>query len=144
MNKIHQQRIYLITIISIAIVAGTALILFALKQNINVFVTPSEIATANAKGFFRLGGVVKPQSVARSKNSLAVRFIVTDNKQDISVSYMGILPDLFREGKGVIVEGELNTNKEFIAKQVLAKHDENYMPKNVYQKLREQKGPNDH
>ncbi len=73
----------------------------------------------------------------RDKNGLGVEFIVTDFKRDLPVRYVGVLPDLFREGKGVIAEGSLNAQGVFIATQVLAKHDENYMPKNVYKAMRE-------
>ena len=118
---------------------AAALILYALKQNINVFLTPKQIASAHlAEHYhFRLGGMVKPGSVAHSKDNLDITFVVTDLKADVSVRYTGILPDLFREGTGVIAEGALNARGEFIATQLLAKHDEKYMPKNVYQALRE-------
>jgi cytochrome c-type biogenesis protein CcmE len=139
MNKIHKRRLYYVTLAAISLALATGLILYALKQNINVFLTPNQLTTAHLSTdyHFRLGGMVKKGSVIREKNGLGVEFIVTDYKRDITVQYIGILPDLFREGKGVIAEGSLNANSVFIATQVLAKHDENYMPKNVYKAMRE-------
>lgn len=138
MNKIHQQRIFSIVIIAIGVSIAAGLILFALKKNINVFFTPSELSkqTLPSDYHFRLGGLVKKDSVKRQPNSLNVDFIITDHKQDTSVHYNGVLPDLFKEDKGVIVEGTLNPQGIVIADKVLAKHDENYMPKKVYDELR--------
>lgn len=138
MNKIHKRRLYYIGISAISISLAISLILYALKQNINVFLTPNQLASTHLSSdyHFRLGGMVKPGSIVREKNGLSVQFVVTDFKRDVTVSYQGILPDLFREGKGVIAEGNLNSNGTFIATQVLAKHDENYMPKSVYESLR--------
>jgi cytochrome c-type biogenesis protein CcmE len=139
MNKIHKRRLYYVCLIAAGVSLAAGLILYSLKQNINVFLTPKQLAATHIATdyHFRLGGMVKPGSVSRSKNSLGVQFVVTDFKQDLPVQYVGVLPDLFREGKGVIAEGSLNAQGVFIATQVLAKHDENYMPKNVYKALRE-------
>jgi cytochrome c-type biogenesis protein CcmE len=139
MNKIHKRRLYYVGLFALGITVAAGLILYALKQNINVFLTPGQIANAHisADYHFRLGGMVKSSSVVRDKTGLGVEFVVTDLKRDQRVRYVGILPDLFREGKGVIAEGSLNSQGVFIATQVLAKHDENYMPKNVYQAIRE-------
>jgi cytochrome c-type biogenesis protein CcmE len=139
MNTIHKRRLYYIGLFALGLTIATGLILYALKQNINVFLTPGQLANAHisADYHFRLGGMVKVGSVARDKNGLGVAFIVTDLKRDLLVRYVGILPDLFRAGKGVIAEGSLNTQGVFIATQVLAKHDENYMPKNWYKAIRE-------
>ncbi len=103
-----------------------------------MFVTPSQLfARAPRTGYsLRLGGMVKQGSVHRDNQSLQVDFVVTDFKADMPVRYIGVLPDLFHEGKGVIAEGKINEQGVFIANQVLAKHDENYMPKNVYDALR--------
>jgi cytochrome c-type biogenesis protein CcmE len=133
MNKIHQRRLIIIAIIACGLTLAASLILYALKQNINAFLTPSQLAetTINPGYTFRLGGMVKKKSVLRSDDGLNVQFTVTDFKRDLVVHYTGILPDLFREGSGVITEGELNAQGIFVARQVLAKHDENYMPKNV-------------
>jgi cytochrome c-type biogenesis protein CcmE len=141
MNKIHKQRLYYMLLSVMCLAIATSLILYALKKNINVFLTPSQLSSTVIKNDYpvRLGGMVKKNSIVREKNSLEVRFTITDCQHEIPVSYVGILPDLFREGKGVITEGHLNSNGLFIATQVLAKHDENYMPKNVEMALREGK-----
>lgn len=136
MNRIHKKRLYTVTGFAIAISVGVGLILYSLQQNINVFLTPQQITSKIQQMPFRLGGLVKPGTIKRDKDSLAVEFVVTDNKRDIKVTFNGILPDLFREGKGVIAAGHLNTQGIFMAEQVLAKHDENYMPKNVYEAMR--------
>jgi cytochrome c-type biogenesis protein CcmE len=139
MNKIHKRRVYYIILFAVSLATATSLILYSLKQNINVFLTPNQLTSLSVSTdyHFRLGGIVKSGSVIREKNGLGVHFVVTDMKHDIMVHYVGILPDLFREGKGVIAEGSLNSQHIFIATQVLAKHDENYMPKNVYKMMRE-------
>ncbi len=137
MNHIQQRRLYLVGLFALGLTIGVGLILYSLKQNINVFLTPSELTTTRlaADYHFRLGGMVKKGSIAREKEGLGVEFIVTDFKHEVTARYVGVLPDLFREGKGVIAEGSLNTQGVFIANLVLAKHDENYMPKKVYQAL---------
>jgi cytochrome c-type biogenesis protein CcmE len=133
MNKLQKKRLSLIVIFSSGITLAVGLMLFSLTQNINVFLTPSQIARTHlASNYaFRLGGMVKKNSVRRQQQSLLTAFVVTDFDNDIVVNYNGVLPDLFREGKGVIAEGHLNATGTFIATQVLAKHDENYMPKNM-------------
>ena len=138
MNTLHKQRLIYLSLFLAGLALSAGLILYALKQNMNVFLTPSQLdkAALSPDYHFRLGGMVKQNSVTREKGSLAVQFVVTDLKRDLTVRYTGVLPDLFREGKGVVTEGHLNTNGEFIATLVLAKHDENYMPKQVYEKLR--------
>jgi cytochrome c-type biogenesis protein CcmE len=137
MNKIHKQRLYFIGMFAIGLSIAVGLILYALKQNINVFLTPSQIASANLTTHyhFRLGGMVKKNTVVHDKEGLGVDFVVTDFKRDLRVHYVGVLPDLFREGTGVIAEGSMNADNAFVATQVLAKHDENYMPKNVYRAM---------
>ncbi|CAG0956780.1 Cytochrome c-type biogenesis protein CcmE [Rhodocyclaceae bacterium] len=111
-----------------AIGIAAALVLNALNSNIALYVTPSEVAAGKApKGqAFRIGGLVKDGSVKRT--DLTVNFIITDTAQDIPVAYTGILPDLFKEGKGAVVQGKLGADGLFTASEVLAKHDENYMP----------------
>lgn len=138
MNKIQKRRMIYVIIFLLALAAAATLIFFALRQNLNVFVTPSHLATrAPHTGYsLRLGGMVKQGSVQRDNQSLQVDFIVTDFKHEVPVRYVGVLPDLFHEGKGMIAEGKMNEQGVFLAKQVLAKHDENYMPKNVYDALR--------
>jgi cytochrome c-type biogenesis protein CcmE len=117
-------------IIAALVVIGVAalLILNALNSNIALFVTPSEVVAGKAPKdqVFRIGGMVKDESVRR--DGLTVHFVITDLVKDIPVAYTGILPDLFKEGKGAVIQGRMNANGEFIASEVLAKHDENYMP----------------
>jgi len=111
-----------------AVSVAAALALNALNSSIALYVTPTEIAAGKSpKGqAFRIGGIVKEGSVKR--DNLTVHFVVTDTAKDIPVSYTGILPDLFKEGKGAVVQGKLGTDGHFTASEVLAKHDENYMP----------------
>jgi cytochrome c-type biogenesis protein CcmE len=133
MNKHHQRRLIYVCLLLASLAIAIGLILFALKQNINVFLTPSQLTTAqtNSDYNFRLGGLVKQGSVKRDADGLGVEFVVTDFKRDLRVRYQGVLPDLFREGKGMVAEGHMTPDGVFLAAQVLAKHDENYMPKNV-------------
>jgi cytochrome c-type biogenesis protein CcmE len=114
---------------------ASALVLNALNSNIALYVTPSEVAAGKSPHgqAFRIGGLVKDGSVKR--DNLTVHFIVTDLAKDIPVSYTGILPDLFKEGKGAVVQGKLEANGNFVASEVLAKHDENYMPPQAKQAL---------
>jgi cytochrome c-type biogenesis protein CcmE len=138
MNKMQKWRLYHVVLFATGLTIALGLILYALKQNINVFLTPSQIVIAQVNhDRFRLGGMVKKGSVSHSKETLAVQFVVTDLKKEIAVHYVGVLPDLFREGKGVIADGKLDRDGVFTASSVLAKHDENYMPKNVYKALRD-------
>lgn len=111
-----------------AVALASVLVLNALNSNIALYVTPSEVAGGKApKGqAFRIGGLVKSGSVSR--DNLTVHFVVTDLAREIPVSYTGILPDLFKEGKGAVVQGTLGGDGNFVATEVLAKHDENYMP----------------
>lgn len=140
MNRIHKRRLYFVILFSLGLAAATFFILYALKQNMNAFLTPHQLISSHPPTDYhlRLGGMVKNGSVRRDKNGLGVEFIVTDFKGDIRIRYVGILPDLFREGKGVVAEGHMNKDQTFVATQILAKHDENYMPKNVYKALREE------
>ena len=120
-----------------AIVAGlavlgiaAALVLNAFQSNLVFFFTPTQIASGEAPKdrAFRVGGLVQVGSVKRSKESLEVRFVVTDTAKSIPVTHSGTLPDLFREGKGVVAQGKIGPEGTFRASEVLAKHDENYMP----------------
>ena len=109
---------------------AAALVLNAFQSNLVFFFTPSQVAAKEAPQgrTFRVGGLVEDRSLQRDKDGLTVRFNVTDTAQTIPVVYTGILPDLFKEGKGVVAQGKLGTDGVFHAEQVLAKHDENYMP----------------
>jgi cytochrome c-type biogenesis protein CcmE len=113
-----------------ALGVAAALVLSAFQSNLVFFFTPSQIAAHEAPQGrpFRVGGMVEDGSLAREPNSLTVRFRVTDTAQTIPVSYTGLLPDLFKEGKGVVAQGTLGPDGVFHASEVLAKHDENYMP----------------
>ncbi len=126
--KLRHKRIALIVggVASLAVAAGLAL--NALDSNIALYVTPSEVAAGKSPQgkAFRIGGLVKEGSVKRQ--DMTVRFVVTDTVKDIPVAYTGILPDLFRDGKGAVVQGRLGSDGVFVATEVLAKHDENYMP----------------
>ena len=111
-----------------ALGVATTLVMNALNSNIALYVTPTEVADGKSpKGqAFRIGGLVKTGSVHR--DNITVNFVITDTAKDIPVAYTGILPDLFREGKGAVVQGKLGADGLFTASEVLAKHDENYMP----------------
>lgn len=129
-----RKRKMTILLFSMSILAiAAALILYALRQNISLFYTPTEAVSGKApqQHVIRVGGMVEKGSIIRSKKSLVVQFKITDFNQTITVTYTGILPDLFREGQGVVTEGELIDNQHFRASQVLAKHDANYMPPEV-------------
>ena len=117
---------------------AVALILNAFQSNLVFFFTPTQVIADEAPKdrTFRIGGLVEMGSVKREHNSLTVRFKVTDTAQTIPVIYTGLLPDLFREGKGVVAQGRLAADGLFIASQVLAKHDENYMPPEAMEALR--------
>jgi cytochrome c-type biogenesis protein CcmE len=126
--KPRHKRALIIVAVLAAIAIAAMLILNALNSNIALYVTPSDVAAGKApqSQAFRIGGMVKDGSLKR--DGLTVHFVITDMVKDIPVSYTGILPDLFKEGKGAVIQGRLNANGEFVASEVLAKHDENYMP----------------
>jgi cytochrome c-type biogenesis protein CcmE len=123
----------------VAVSVAAALVLNALNSNIALYVTPSEVAAGKSPKdqAFRIGGVVKEGSIRR--DNLTVHFVVTDSAKDIPVLYTGILPDLFKEGKGAVVQGKLGPDGNFTASEVLAKHDENYMPPEAQYSLDEAK-----
>ncbi len=126
--KPRQKRIALIVGGLASLALAAVLTLNALDSNIALYVTPSEVAAGKAPQgkAFRIGGLVKEGSIKRQ--DLTVRFVVTDTVKEIPVAYTGILPDLFRDGKGAVVQGRLGGDGVFAATEVLAKHDENYMP----------------
>ena len=134
-----QRRLVLIGSALAVLVLAVVLVLTALKDSIVFFNSPTDVVEKQiAPGArIRLGGLVKEGSVARSDN-LQVRFAVTDGRNTIPVAYQGLLPDLFREGQGVVTEGVLEPSGTFRADSVLAKHDENYMPREVAERLKEQ------
>jgi cytochrome c-type biogenesis protein CcmE len=126
--------------IVLAVGAAAAFALTAFKQNILYYYTPSELADGKAKDgrAVRIGGMVDKGSYKRAPGSLEARFVITDFKHDIAVVYTGVLPDLFREGQGVIARGKLDAGGTLVAEEVLAKHDENYMPPNISADVRRQ------
>jgi cytochrome c-type biogenesis protein CcmE len=124
---------------------ATALVLNAFQSNLVFFFTPSQVASNEAPKdrAFRVGGLVEAGSVQRDKDALTVRFRVTDTAKTIPVVFTGILPDLFREGKGVVAQGRLASDGTFKASEVLAKHDENYMPPEAADALKKAGSPID-
>lgn len=135
----RKRKLYVILgLIALAVVA-VGLTLYALRSNINLFFSPVQIAAGDApfERQIRAGGMVKEGTVERDPDSLDVGFVVTDYVDELEVSYSGILPDLFREGQGVVVVGELQQDGTLRADEVLARHDENYMPPEVAQALEE-------
>lgn len=138
MTPKRKQR--LILLLGLAVLAATAvgLTLYSLSNNINLFFSPAQIASGEAplERQIRAGGMVKEGTVHRDRESLDVAFVVTDYENDLEVRYSGILPDLFREGQGVVVVGELDREGVLRADQVLAKHDENYMPPEVAEAMK--------
>jgi cytochrome c-type biogenesis protein CcmE len=128
-----------------ALGVASALVLNAFRSNLVFFFTPSQVVSNEAPQgrSFRIGGLVEAGSVVREKDALTVRFRVTDTAKTIPVTYSGILPDLFREGKGVVAQGKLGTDGVFHANEVLAKHDENYMPPEAAEALRKAGHPMD-
>jgi cytochrome c-type biogenesis protein CcmE len=135
----RRRRLFLVLGILAGVGIAGAFALTAMRDNVMFFFDPSQVATGGApvKERFRLGGMVSKGSVQRAPGSLEVHFVVTDFKHDVPVSYTGVLPDLFGEGKGVVAHGHLGTNGVFVADEVLAKHDENYMPPEVAKALKD-------
>jgi cytochrome c-type biogenesis protein CcmE len=130
MTPARKKRLALILLMVGGVATGVGFALKSLDQNIMFFFTPTEVVNgeAPANKLFRVGGMVVAGSVERPGDGLTVRFDLTDNEKAVTVRYAGILPDLFREGQGIIANGKLDESGDFIAEEVLAKHDENYMP----------------
>ena len=126
----RRRRLLASAAIFVATAAGVTLVANAFRSNLVFFHSPSDVRAhkAPASRTFRLGGLVEAGSVQRSADGMTMRFVVTDTAERVPVRYRGILPDLFREGKGVVAQGRLGDDGEFVAIEVLAKHDENYMP----------------
>jgi len=139
LNPVRRRRLTLTLIIVLGVGVAVGLTLYALKQNINLFYSPSQIVAGEAplQRSIRVGGLVVPGSVQREPDSLQVVFTLTDTAQQIQVRYTGILPDLFREGQGIIARGRLLAGGIVQADEVLAKHDENYMPPEVAGSLKQ-------
>lgn len=145
MNPRRKNRLYLTLGVIVGVALTSALVLYALRSNINLFYTPSEILQGKGKNHnkpqpgqrLRMGGMVMPGSVKRDSQSLKMTFKVYDAGGAISVSYVGLLPDLFREGQGVVVQGVLDEAGVLKAKEILAKHDEKYMPPEVMEAMKD-------
>lgn len=140
-----QKRLYFIVLVLACLGFAAGLSLYALRDNISYFFTPHEVRDLRAANdtrvrdgsVFRLGGMVKNGSLENVSGKTAVRFLVTDNIRDIAVEYEGILPDLFREGQGVVAKGSLKDGENFVASELLAKHDEAYTPPELKKKMQE-------
>ena len=138
MKQHRKNRIYVILFVGISILISIFLVFSALQENINLFYSPTDLKNnpPMTDRSIRAGGLVKENSLKRDKDSLKIKFEITDLKNTISVSYEGLLPDLFKENKGVVATGYFySTSNEFIAYEILAKHDENYVPKEVKKAL---------
>ena len=133
MKPARKQRLMLIGLMVIGLGLATAFALKSFNDNLMYFFPPSDVVAGKAPkdALFRLGGMVIKGSVERPGNGMMVRFKLTDFNKEVTVEYTGILPDLFREGQGIVAHGKLNDQGVFIAEEVLAKHDENYMPPEV-------------
>ena len=145
MNPVRRRRLVALSIGLLGLGIAAGFVVYALRENLQHFVSPSDIAAGKApQGHrFRLGGVVLEGSVQRSPTSLDVEFIVTDRFKQIPVHFSGILPDLFREGQSVVATGTLEGEHRFLAEEVLAKHDENYMPAEVADAIAKAKAQKD-
>ncbi len=145
MNPKRKRRLILVALLLLGVSAAVALTLTALKENVSLFITPKDIAAGNIPegSNFRVGGIVVAQSVKRDPDSLHIQFDVTDGAGTVRVDYTGILPDLFREGQGIVAQGRIEDGV-FKANEVLAKHDENYMPPEVTEALKQANTPAPH
>jgi cytochrome c-type biogenesis protein CcmE len=126
--KSRHQRLFGIGLGLLLLCGALFFVLNAFQSNLVFFFTPTQVAAGKAPkdGHFRVGGLVKAGSIQR--DGMAVAFVVTDTQREVPVRYVGLLPDLFKEGKGVVAQGRLDGGQMFVASEVLAKHDENYMP----------------
>ncbi len=140
--KPRGRRMILIGLVVIGVAVSAGLVLRAFNENLLYFYNPTQIKAGEAPGDrnFRVGGMVVDGSVQRESGSLTVSFFLTDYKNTIPIAYTGVLPDLFREGQGIVARGKLDPTGLFVAEEVLAKHDENYMPPEVADSLVETHG----
>ena len=141
MHPLRKQRLYVV----LSILFGTAMAAFlvfkGLSENINLFYSPSDLKKEkiSVDNQIRVGGMVKKDSINKESNSLRISFVITDFEEDLLITYEGILPDLFSEEAGIVAKGKINEEGKFIANEVLAKHDENYMPPEVAKTLKDKK-----
>jgi len=140
MKPARRNRLFLILLMVAGVATAATFALKAFNENLMYFFSTTEVAEGKVPqgAKFRLGGMVVKGSVERPGNGMMVRFVLTDYHKQVTVEYTGILPDLFREGQGIVANGRLNDNGVFIADEVLAKHDENYMPPEVADSLKNQ------
>jgi len=140
----RRKRLYVVLGILAGVAASVTLAALASRQNIMFYYDPSQVAAGKAPTDrrFRIGGMVVKGSVARKPGDLEVRFVLTDFAHQVPVEYTGVLPDLFREGQGIIAHGTLGPNGAFVADEVLAKHDEKYMPPEVAASLKQKAAAN--
>ena len=143
--KPRHKRFAMIAVGIAALAIAATLVMNAFQKNLVFFFTPSQVAANEAPQgrSFRIGGMVVPGSVKRQPDGVTVQFVVTDTAKDIPVYYRGALPDLFREGKGVVTQGRLGPDGVFQASEVLAKHDENYMPPEAAAALKQGQAANE-
>jgi cytochrome c-type biogenesis protein CcmE len=139
----RRKRLLVVVGILGGVAASVALAVMASRENIMFYYDPSQVATGKAPASkrFRIGGMVVKGSVARKPGDLQVRFVLTDFAHEVPVEYTGVLPDLFREGQGIIAHGSMGADGAFVADEVLAKHDEKYMPPEVAASLKQKGGP---
>jgi cytochrome c-type biogenesis protein CcmE len=137
MHPVRRQRLFIVLFIVVGASVAAGLIFYALSENLNLFYSPTQINDGEApqNQRMRAGGMVREGSVMRAGDSLKISFVVTDYAHDVSVNYEGILPDMFEEGQGVVVTGKLDGGGVMQAEEVLAKHDEEYMPPEVQEAL---------
>jgi len=143
MTQTHKKRLGIVLLIVLGISTTVALALTAFNENMLYFFSPTQIVAGEAPTdrMIRIGGMVNKDSLQRASDSLQVRFDVTDYAHTIPVEYTGILPDLFREEQGIVAIGQMQADGRFVAKEVLAKHDENYMPPEVADALKTAQTP---
>ena len=142
MTPTRKRRLTIVIVLLVGLSAAAALALTALNENMLYFYDPSQIVSGEAptQRNIRVGGMVVENSVKRTPGSLKVEFTLTDYAEQVPVQYEGLLPDLFREGQGIIARGSMNEQGLFVAEEVLAKHDETYMPPEVADSLKRQHG----
>ena len=139
MNPVRKRKLIIVLFSVCVLTIATLLVLYALRQNISLFYSPEQLSQGKAplNRLIRIGGMVVPGTIHRNTDSLSVQFDITDYKKIIHVRYKGILPDLFREGQGVVAQGIFHPERQqFKAVEILAKHDENYMPPEVKEALK--------
>ena len=141
MHPLRKQRLYVVLSILLGTAVAAFLVFKGLSENINLFYSPSDLKKEKigVVNQIRVGGMVKKDSINKENNSLRISFVITDFEEDLLITYEGILPDLFSEEAGIVANGKINDEGIFIANEVLAKHDENYMPPEVAKTLKDKK-----